>query len=191
MNTVKKFITNEIRALKKDVTKIEYISWWVLRVIQAGVLIHLIITDRENSNILLLSLNLLATFTVTLARIILLPKKLVCRIPFRCQTWLNLMIFFGSFLAQGMNWNWKVTSFDKILHAIAGAVILFIGSELLNVFLRDGEKLSPLMHTFSATGFTYIGIVIWELFEFFVDFYWAGSTNQAYNVSPERDKWFF
>lgn len=191
MVTIKKFIKNEFDTLKKGVTVIEYISWWVLRILQAGALINLVRTNPEDGNVLLLSLNLLATFTVPLVRIILIPKKLVLRIPFRAQTWLNIMIFFGSFLAQGLRWNFSVTSFDKILHFIAGAVILLIGNELVNVFLADGERLSPLMRTFSATGFTYIGIVIWEVFEFFVDFYWPGSTNQAYNISPDRDKWFF
>lgn len=191
MKTVKQFIKNEIDTLKNGVTLIEYISWWVLRVLQTGALIHLIKTNPTDGNVLLLSLNLLATFTVPLARIILFPKKLICRLPFRCQTWLNVMIFFGSFLAQGMRWNWSVTSFDKILHTIAGVVILFIGNELINMFLSEGEKISPLMRTFSATGFSYMAIVIWEIFEFFVDFYWVDSSNQAYNISPDRDKWFF
>lgn len=191
MNKIKSFINNEIQTLKKDVTVFEYISWWILRVIQAGALIHLVITNPEDGNVLLLSLNLLATFTITLVRIILIPKKLILKIPYRCQTWLNFMIFFGSFLAQGMRWNWKVPSFDKILHFIAGAVILLIGNELMNMFIRKDDRISPMFRTFAATGFSYLAIVIWEIFEFFVDFYWVESQNQAYNISPDRDPWFF
>lgn len=154
MNKIKSFINNEIQTLKKDVTIFEYISWWILRVIQAGALIHLVITNPEDGNVLLLSLNLLATFTIPLVRIILIPKKLILKIPFRCQTWLNFMIFFGSFLAQGMRWNWKVPSFDKILHFIAGAVILLIGNELMNMFIRKDDRISPMFRTFAATGFS-------------------------------------
>lgn len=190
MYKIKEFFKDEFNTLKNGVSLPEYILWWVLRVMQVIVLIRLIKNDPENTNVLLLSLNLLATFTVPLARIILFPKKLLKKLPFRAQTFLDVMIFFGSFLAQGLEWNHKITSWDKILHFMAGAVILFIGNELLEMFLRKEDSISPLFRTFAATGFSYIAIVIWEVFEFFVDYYWVGSHNQAYNLSPERDPWF-
>lgn len=191
MNKMKEFAKSEINALKKDITVGEYVWWWVLRVLQTWVLIRLIKNDPENTNVLLLALNLLATFTVPLARIILIPKKIIRKLSFRCQTWLDVMIFFGSFLAQGLEWNHEITSWDKILHFMAGAVILFVGNELVGMFLREGDRVSPLFRTFSATGFSFIAIAIWEVFEFFVDFYWVDSCNQAYNISPERDPFFF
>lgn len=190
MYKIKEFFKDEFNTLKNGVTLTEYILWWVLRAIQIIVLIRLIKNDPQNTNVLLLSLNLLATFTVPLARIILFPKKLLKKLPFRAQTFLDVMVFFGSFLAQGLEWNHKITSWDKVLHVMAGAVILFIGNELLEMFLRKEDKISPLLRTFAATGFSYIAITIWEVFEFFVDYYWPGSHNQAYNLSPERDPWF-
>lgn len=190
MNKLKEFFRNELYCLKTGVTKIEYLSWWVLRIVQLAALISLVKRDPDNGNVLLLSLNLLATFTVPLARIILFPKKLILKLSFRSQTWLNIMIFLGSFLGQAMEWNHNVTSWDKILHFAAGAVILFIGNEITGMFLRDEDRISPLFRTFAATGFSYIAITVWEVFEFFVDYYWVGSHNQAYNLSPERDPWF-
>lgn len=190
MNKLKEFFINEFHALKSGITLPEYILWWALRIVQLIALISLIKRDPANTNVLLLSLNLLATFTVPLARIILFPKKLLKKLPFRAQTWLDVMIFFGSFLAQGLEWNHKITSWDKILHLMAGAVILLIGNELIEMFIREKDRISPLFRTFAATGFSYIAIAIWEVFEFFVDYYWPGSHNQAYNLSPERDPWF-
>ena len=70
-------------------------------------------------------------------------------------------------------------------------MIVFIGNGISGMFIGDGDKVSPLFRTYSAVGFSYIAIVIWEVFEFFVDYYWPLSSNQAYNISPDRDKFFF
>ena len=190
MNKIKQFFAQELAALKKGITVPEYIFWWVLRILQTYALIRLIKTDPDDTNVLLLALNLLATFTIPLVRILLLPKSLVRKIPFRAQTWLDVMIFFGSFLAQGLRWNHEITSWDKILHVMAGAFVLLIGNELIEVFIRKDEKVSPLFRTFAASGFSCAAMVIWEVFEFMVDYYWPESCNQAYNISPERDPWF-
>lgn len=191
MNKVTVFIRSELKTLRDELSVPEYISWWLLRAVQLFVLVRLIINDRTNTNVLLLALNLLATFTVPLVRLLLFPKKVFTRLSFHTQTWLNVMIFFGSFLAQGLEWNHTVTSWDKILHLMAGFVIVFIGDGLSGMFLDRDDKVSPLFRTYSAVGFSYISIVVWEVFEFFVDYYWPESCNQAYNISPERDPFFF
>lgn len=191
MNEIKSFCKSEISSLKNELSLFEYISWWLLRAVQLFVLIRLIIKDPTNSNVLLLSLNLLATFTVPLIRLLLFPKRLFTRLSFHTQTWLNIMVLLGSFLGQGLEWNHKVTSWDKVLHLVAGAVIVFIGNELAGMFLSDKDRVSPLFRTYSSVGFSYIAIVVWEVFEFFADYYWPESSNQAYNISPDRDKFFF
>lgn len=191
MESLKSFLKSEISALRAEVSGFEYALWWIIRAIQSFVLVKMIITDITNNNILLLSLNLLATFTVPLVRLLLFPKRIFTRLSFHSQTWLNVMIFFGSFLAQGLGWNHTVTSWDKLLHLMAGAIIVFIGDGVAGMFIGENDRVSPLFRTYAATGFSYIAIVIWEVFEFFVDFYWAGSNNQAYNINPERDSFFF
>ncbi len=191
MRKIKNFFLAEINCLKKELSPFEYLSWWLLRAIQIFVLVRLIINDRTNQNVLLLSLNLLATFTVPLVRLLIFPKWLFTRLSFHTQSWINVMIFFGSFLAQGLEWNHKITSWDKILHVMAGAVIVFIGNGIAGMFLNERDRVSPLFRTYASVGFSYIAIVVWEVFEFFVDFYWPLSSNQAYNISPERDPFFF
>lgn len=190
MNRIKVFIKNETDTLKKDVTLPEYILWWVLRLLQAGALIHLIRTNPTDGNVLLLSVNLAGTFLFPLLRILFAPIKIVKKLSFRGQSWLNVMIFFGSFLAQGLRWNHEISSWDKVLHLLAGGFIVFVGNEFINIFVREGDRISPPFRTFTAVGFSYMAIAIWEVFEFFVDYYWVDSCNQAYNISPERDAWF-
>lgn len=191
MKKVTEFVKSEFAELRKEVSALEYALWWVLRALQLFVLVRLIINDRTNTNVLLLALNLLATFTIPLARLLLFPKRVFTRLSFHTQTWLDVMIFFGSFLAQGLEWNHEVTSWDKLLHVMAGFVIVFIGNGLAGMFLDKGDKVSPLFRTYSSAGFSFIAIVVWEVFEFFVDYYWPGSHNQAYNLSPDRDPFFF
>ena len=74
MNKIKEFLSDELTAFKSSVGKIEYLLWWAIRVAMIYALVSLVIREPGNTNVLLLSLNLLATFTVVLARIILFPK---------------------------------------------------------------------------------------------------------------------
>lgn len=193
MNKIKSFFANEIADLKSSVGKLEYASWWLLRIMMIGALIYkrIELGPSFSMTILQLELNLLASFTITLVRLILVPKKVVCKLPFRCQTWLNVLIFFASFCGHGLNYIHDVMSWDKIMHLLTGFLFVFIGNELLRMFMGADDKMSPLLRTFTAFGFSNIAIVIWEIFEFFVDYYWPESCNQAYNIDPDRDPWFF
>lgn len=188
---IKSFIKGEAAELKRELSVYEYALWWVIRALQIFVLIRLIIKDPTNNNVVLLSLNLLATFTVPLVRLLLFPKWLFKRLTFHSQTWLNIMIFFGSFLAQGLEWNHKITSWDKVLHLMAGAIVVFIGDGIAGMFLNEKDRVSPLFRTYSSVGFSFFTVVAWEVFEFFADYYIVDSSNQAYNINPERDRFFF
>ena len=193
MNKIKSFIAGEIACLKSSVGKIEYASWWVLRILMlAGVIFKYKELGPEYSpTVLNLALNTLSCFAVTLIRLILIPKKYICRISYRCQTWLNVLVFFASFLGHAFNCIDKVMSWDKLMHLLTGLLFVFIGYELIQVFARPEDKMSPSLKAFTAFGFSNVAIVVWEIFEFFVDYYWPGSTNQAYNFDPDRDPWFY
>lgn len=193
MNKIKSFFSGEITDLKSSVSKSEYASWWLLRLLMVGALIYkrIELGPGFDMTILQLGLNLLACFTITLVRLILIPKKVVCKLPFRSQTYLNVLIFFASFCGHGLNCIHDVTSWDKLMHLLTGFLFVFIGYEMITMFARETDEMSPLLKTFTAFGFSNIAIVIWEIFEFFVDYYWPESCNQAYNISPDRDAWFF
>ncbi len=193
MNKIKSFVKGEAKHLKSELSVPEYASWWVLRIMMIAALAvkYIKAGDSFDMNVLTLALNLLATFTVPLVRLLLFPKKLVCKLPFRSQTYLNILIFFASFCGQGLNAGGEITSWDKIMHLLTGILFIFIGDEIMRMFEGPGDKISPYMRAFTAFGFSNAAIVIWEIFEFFVDYYWPGSSNQAYNISPERDPLFF
>lgn len=190
LNKIKIFITGEISSMKKELNIFEYIFWWLLRIAMAVVLVIQYKDDPTDIKTLMLSLNLLATFTVPLIRLLLFPKAFFGKLPFRCQTWLNLLIVFASFLSHGLNFNHDVTSWDKILHTMAGFFLLLIGNEIAEPLMRKGDKASKGFRILTATGFSFFAIVAWEIYEFIVDYNWYESANMAYNIDPDRDPFF-
>ncbi len=187
MNKIKGFFKNETACLKKEISVFEYIFWWLLRIGQTVMLIYRYKLNGPGSvTVLIMTLNLIATFAVPLVRILLFPKRVFSKVPFRCQSWINFIIVFASFLGHGFNLSYSVTSWDKFLHVMMGSVAILIGNELITPFLRKGDKISPLLRTLNATGFSFMAIVLWEVYEFFVDYYWPESGNMAYRM-PEND----
>ncbi len=189
MNKIKNFIESEVACLKKDITKLEYATWWILRILMVWAIItkYKELGPEYSPTVLNLVLNLFSSFAVTLIRLIWVPKRVICKLPFRVQTYINILVFFASFCGHGLNSISKVPEWDKIMHLLTGALFVLIGNEIVNMFMREGDKLSPAIRTFTAFGFSNVAIVFWEMFEFFVDYYWPGSTNQGYNcrLDPE------
>ena len=192
LNKLKDFIKSEAACLKKEVPLFEYILWWVLRIAMVAAIIY-----KQNQNgpgfsitVLILGLNLLATFTVTLIRLLLFPKRVVCRLPFTTQRWINVIVFFAAFLGHTFDLINEVTSWDKLMHFMSGAVVLLLGSELADLFIREKDKVSNSVRILTATGFSFFAMVLWEVYEFIVDYNWPESTNMAYNCNPDRDPFF-
>ena len=189
MNKIKVFINSEISCLKNDIGKIEYASWWALRIMMVCAIIYKYkeLGPAYSPTILNLVLNLFSSFAVTLIRLILVPKRIFCKLPFRIQTYINILVFFASFCGHGLNAIAHIKDWDKLMHLLTGALFVFVGYELTKMFMREDDRISPSVRTFTAFGFSNIAIVVWEIFEFFVDYYWPGSTNQGYNchIDPE------
>lgn len=192
MNKIKSFISSEITTLKNSVSKIEYASWWVLRVLMVWAIItkYRELGPAYSPTVLNLVLNLFSSFAITLIRLILVPKRIICKLPFRVQTYINVLVFFASFCGHGINTMAKVPEWDKLMHLLTGALFVFVGNELIKMFMRPDDRISPPVRAFTAFGFSNVAIVFWEMFEFFVDYYWPGSTNQGYNCHLDPNSIF-
>lgn len=189
MNKIKSFIHSETAYLKNDVSKTEYALWWVLRILMVCGIIYKYreLGPAYSPTVLNLVLNLFSSFAVTLMRFILVPKRIICKISYRVQTYIDILVFFASFCGHALNAIGKVRDWDKLMHLLTGALFVFIGNELISMFMRKSDRISPSLRAFTAFGFSNVAIVFWEMFEFFVDYYWPGSTNQGYNchLDPE------
>lgn len=192
MNKLKNFISSEIDCLRNSITKTEYASWWILRFLMVGGIIYKCIDLGldYSPTILNLVLNLFSSFAITLIRLILVPKRIFCKVPFRVQTYINILVFFASFCGHAVNTIAKVPEWDKLMHMLTGALFVFIGNELIKMFSREGERVSPPIRVFASFGFSNVAIVFWEIFEFFTDYYWPGSTNQGYNCQLDPNSLF-
>ena len=192
MNKLKNFISSEFYCLKNSISKLEYATWWILRIlIVCGILYKYKELGPEYSpTVLNLVLNLFSSFSVTLIRLILVPKRTFCKLPFRVQTYINILVFFASFCGHALNFIGNVREWDKIMHLLTGALFVFIGNELIKMFMRKDDRISPPVRVFTAFGFSNVAIVFWEMFEFFTDYYWPGSTNQGYNCQLDPNSLF-
>lgn len=186
MKKLRDYIYNEISILKRSVTLPEYIWWWITRICMAVMIIHESSQDREPMVILLMELNLSMTFIIPFIRFICFPKLFLGNLPFRAQSFIDIFVMFGSFLGHGFDFNGTVAGYDKLMHLISGGLVVFIGYLIING-LETGKKLSPGLKTFAAAGFSNVVIIVWELFEFFSDYFIKDSRNQNWFYDPNGD----
>ena len=175
---------NEFNAVKQELSTSEYLSWWALRI--AMITVFIVFTVRQEQlyqrNLVLLNLSL--TFAIPLLRFISPKKLFTSKTSYHIQTYVNIFIFMGSFLGHGFNLLIEISEYDKLMHIVSGGVVVFIGAELLKAF-NGHEKVSAAIKTFSGVGFSFIVMVVWELVEFFADYFIAGSNNQGYYKYPD------
>ena len=184
MNIIKNKVLSQTASLKSDITKIEYLSWWLLRF--AMLAVYIVFTVKQEMlyqrNLVLLNLSL--TFVIPLLRFISPKFLFTSKTPFRIQTHINVFVFMGSFLGHGFNLLIDISEYDKLMHIVSGGFAVFIGFELLKAF-SGHEKAPAGIKTFAATGFSFAVMVIWEMIEFFADYFITGSNNQGYYKIPD------
>ena len=179
----------EYRELQKNLHPAEYLSWWVLRLAMVIVFIVFTVMQEYLYERNLVLLNLALTFVIPLLRFISPKKLFTSKVSFHIQTHVNVFIFMGSFLGHGFDLFHRVDEWDKIMHIISGGFVVFIGAELLKSF-NGHEKVNAAIKTFVGTGFSFIVMVMWELVEFFADYYISGSNNQGYYKYPDESMIF-
>ncbi len=189
MSFLKNRVLSQIRDLKKDVYIIEYICWWLLRIAMIVTAVVFTVKGEATYARNLILLNTLATFTVPILRFVSYDKIFTAKISFRVQTYIDIFVLMGSFLGHGFSFLGKIPEYDKIMHLMAGAVVVFMGAEILKSF-RDYEKTPPAIMTFCSAGFSFIIIVAWEIMEFFADWFITDSSNQGYSIVPDESMIF-
>lgn len=186
---LKNRILYEISELKKELSIWEYLSWWALRIAMLVTYVVFTINGEALYQRNLILLNTLATFAIPLLRFVSPRALFTSRITFRTGTYIDIFVLLGSFLGHGLKFLGEIHEYDKFMHVVAGGVVVFIGAEVIKSF--DGyEKLTPGIKTFCGIGFSYIIIVMWELMEFFADWFITTSNNQGYYIVPDETTFF-
>lgn len=190
MTKLKEYFLNERKEFSQSIGKAEYASWWLVRLCMVGAIIYRRIKEPGDFAVFIMSANLLATFSIPLARMIFFKKIFLGKLPFRIQSLINVFVFFGSFLGHGFKLNGIVENYDKLIHILSGAFVVFIGYELL-MSLKNADRSPTAVIVSGAVGFSFAIMVLWEIFEFFFDYYIEGSQNQDYNWTPSDRIVFF
>ena len=186
---VKAHFYSQLQRLKSEGNIFEYIFWWIVRIMMIYGCFE--ISGKVPPALhMAIILNTLATFAVPVFSMIFPQKLLFGRLSFRTQTYINFFVLTGSFFNNCVDTYSVIEFYDKWLHFFTGFGCVFLGIELLKA-LFPKERFSRNVSLFSASGFSFAIIVIWELFEFLSDFFIAGSTNQGYNIGANFNMLFF
>ena len=191
--TVKEYFGDELRALREQVTPLEIVWWWFVRVCMIAALIYRIKKAQEGESstpVMLLSVNLAIAFLVPLVRLICFPKLFFGKMNYRVQSFIMLFTFAGSFLGQGVGLQHSMDDYDKLLHLVSGGVVVFVGWALIESTRRASE-IPRGLKTVASFGFSCVVMVVWEIFEFFSDFYMEGSINQNWHWEPGENMFFY
>lgn len=182
MNKITEKIKFEFSSVKKDVTVIEIIFWWITRIC---LIVGLCTNLDSQSKVIVLVANTIGSFGFSLLRLLCPKDSFICRTTYRVQTLTNFHAFTGCFLLHCTDfYDWiHVDKHDFWLHLISGVTIFLIGY-YMTVAIDKNKTANPTMLTIGATGFSFTAMVAWEIMEFVSDFI-LGSNNQNYKWNPE------
>lgn len=188
-----------INSLKKETNIFEYLLWWVIRIALVVTLVMIIrqrifIEGIFDIRIVQVSACILVTFVIGIFRFIFSSCNFFMgKVSFRCQTWINITVFFASFFGQGLDLYATMLILDKWVHFITGGMIVLIGNEILTATMRKGDRISPFTRTVSSMGLSYFSMIIWELVEFIFDYFWVDSALQRFfpdDIADCNDSFF-
>lgn len=104
----------------------------------------------------------------------LIERKLNVTIPAGLETVILLFIFSAEILGEINAFYLKIPIWDTILHTTNGFLMAAIGFALIDIFNRSERfslKMSPYFVAFTAFCFSMTVGVLWEFFEFGVDWF--------------------
>ena len=176
----------EIDKAKADTNIWDILIWWITR----SSMLYAIISMDVVAEQILMAANLLGTFAITLMHLIFKPDSLFCKINYRVQSWVCLIVFTGSYMGHYTFVYNHLPRFDLFLHFVSGFITVAAGYYAARTFMKPGSKHNILLicvYAFCISGFI---MPFWEVFEFVGDFLF-GSANQGFYWAPSDSSFFF
>ena len=175
----------ELRDMTKKRTKIEIILTIVVIV---SVVRQFLLGNYHN---MFLGLLTLALFMIPQ----LVDRKLGVCIPAGLETVILIFIFSAEILGEINAFYVKIPIWDTVLHTTNGFLMAAIGFALIDIFNRSEKfsiKMSPYFVAFVAFCFSMTIGVLWEFFEFSMDWFfqldmqkdWIVSTVSSVKLNP-------
>lgn len=104
----------------------------------------------------------------------IIDKRLDVTIPAGLETIILIFIFSAEILGEINAFYIKIPIWDTILHTLNGFLMAAIGFALIDIFNRNEKfstKMSPYFVAFTAFCFSMTVGILWEFFEFSMDFF--------------------
>lgn len=176
----------EIEKVKKETNIYDILCWWLTR----AVMLYAAILMEDPLEKVLIIANLLATFAISLLHFIFPKDSLFCKINYRMQSWLCLIVFTGSYMGNFIFVYNHLPRFDLFLHFISGPIAVACGYYVAKTFMKFDSKHNIILAVVYAFCLSCFVMPFWEVFEFLGDFLF-GSANQGFYWGPSDDSFFF
>lgn len=176
----------EVEKVKTDTNIYDILTWWLTR---AAMTYAAILMDDPLEKILIIA-NLLATFAISLIHLIFPKESLFCKINYRMQSWLCLIVFTGSYMGNFIFVYNNLPRFDLFLHFISGPIAVAGGYYVSKIFLKLDNKHNIFLAVLYSFCLSCFVMPFWEVFEFCGDFLF-GTANQGFYWGPSDDSFFF
>lgn len=190
----KQLPANEWKELRKNISVPEYIFWWLIR----GLMLYAVIVSckeyaaEEQSFIILLqlSVNFAVTFLVTLLRFVFPKQLFLGRVPYTVQKYAMVIVFFGSFIGHYFD-KCAVAGYDSFLHILSGFLLVFVCYEIVMSMQLQNRPVSGFIASVIGFGMNCFVIILWEIFEFVMDYIGGGNLQMYDPPQPDSDYFLF
>lgn len=149
-------------------SKVSFFAYMLLRIIVTAVLIISIIRGRYeyiNTCLVTLILLMLPAF---------LERRLNADFPTYFEVFVLLFVFCGQMLGEICAFYVRIPWWDTMLHGISGFLLSAFGFSIIDILHKDQDlkfKLHPFYMAFNSFSFMMVIAVLWEFFEFAMDFF--------------------
>ena len=158
----------------KDVSKIELVYWWILRLLMIYAFIDTAFLSGSSYTAsnppVQIAANLVGMFAYEIIQLFFPKNSRLRLLSHAFQNISALGFFLGSFGGAYMNLYYTLPAYDKILHAYGTAEAVYIGYEYICATQLKLKKTCPhQIANLGALGFGFVLASAWELFEFTYD----------------------
>lgn len=179
-------INFEIAKVREQTNVADMLLWWCTRI----VVLYAVLTFENKAEATLLLVVSLGTVAITALHLITPRDSMFCKINYRVQSLLCIIIFLGSYCGNYVGVYAYAARFDTFLHFSSGFLGFFAGYYIAQTLVKPNNRKEQLSLCLFALAFAMTIIPIHEMTEFIGDYIW-GTTNQGFMWEPEPDKMIY
>ncbi|MBR3816917.1 MAG: hypothetical protein IKJ27_09350 [Clostridia bacterium] len=178
-------LRNEKEKMLNDCNVCDFVLWWSVRALMIYAAFNMVKAEA-----ILLSVNLLGTFAVSLIHLIAPSSSVLSRLSYRVQSIVTVIVFLGSYCGNYIFLYGILPRYDLFLHFTSGAMSMAAGYYLSKAFFEITNKKQAFLSAIFALSFSGMIMPVHEIIEFIGDFLW-GTDNQGFSWAPTSESFFF